>query len=202
MPSKFLDETGLSYFWGKLKAKFADQLTSPQNAGKVVPIPQGLTLQPLNMSMADSQFYELRKYSALQIAAAFGIKPNQINDYEKSSYSSSEMQQLDFLVDTLMYRIIQYEQEINSKVITPAEQEENKYYKFNDRSILRADTGSQMEALAKAVNNFIYKPNEARDYLDLSKADGGDYLIGNGNFIPVQLVGTQYGQEGGNDGEN
>ena len=195
-----LDETRVK----KLKAKFADQLTSPQNAGKVVPIPQGLTLQPLNMSMADSQFYELRKYSALQIAAAFGIKPNQINDYEKSSYSSSEMQQLDFLVDTLMYRIIQYEQEINSKVITPAEQEENKYYKFNDRSILRADTGSQMEALAKAVNNFIYKPNEARDYLDLSKADGGDYLIGNGNFIPVQLVGTQYGQEGGNgnDGEN
>ena len=112
-----LDETRVK----RLKAKFADQLTSPQNAGKVVPIPQGLTLQPLNMSMADSQFYELRKYSALQIAAAFGIKPNQINDYEKSSYNSSEMQQLDFLVDTLMYRIIQYEQEINSKVITPAE---------------------------------------------------------------------------------
>ena len=89
-------------------------------------------------------------------------------------------------------------------MITPAEQDENKYYKFNDRSILRADTGSQMEALAKAVNNFIYKPNEARDYLDLSKADGGDDLIGNGNFIPVKLVGTQYGQEGGNgnDGEN
>ena len=167
-----------------------------------MPIPQGLTLQPLNMSMADSQYYELRKYSALQIAAAFGIKPNQINDYEKSSYNSSEMQQLDFLVDTLMYRIIQYEQEINSKVITPAELADRKYYKFNDRSILRADTSSQMDALAKAVNNFIYKPNEARDYLDLSKADGGDYLIGNGNFIPVQLVGTQYGQEGGNDGED
>ncbi len=95
-----------------------------------------------------------------------------------------------------------YEQEINSKVITPAELEENKYYKFNDRSILRADTSTQMTALTGAVNNFIYKPNEARDYLDLSKADGGDYLIGNGNFIPVQLVGTQYGQEGGNDGEN
>ena len=193
-----LDETRVK----KLKAKFADQLTSPQNAGKVVPIPAGLTLQPLNMSMADSQFYELRKYSALQIAAAFGIKPNQINDYEKSSYSSSEMQQLDFLVDTLMYRLIQYEQEINAKVLTPREIEEGKYYKFNDRSLLRADTASQMASLAKGVNNFIYKPNEARDYLDLPKAEGGDSLIGNGNYIPASLVGNQYGQGGGNDGED
>lgn len=184
----------------KLKAKFGERLTKPQNAGKVVPIPQGLTLQPLNMKLTDSQFYELRKYSALQIAAAFGIKPNQINDYEKSSYSSSEMQQLDFLVDTLSYRIRQYEDEINGKVLTPTEQAENKYYKFNDRAILRADTQSQMESLAKGVNNAIYKPNEARDYLDLPMAEGGDILMANGNYIPITQVGQQYGQEGGSDG--
>ena len=186
----------------KLKEKFADQLTKPQNAGKIVPIPEGLKLQPLSMSMTDAQFYELRKYSALQIAAAFGIKPNQINDYDKSSYSNSEMQQLDFLVDTLLYRIRQYEDEINGKVLTPAEIRENKYYKFNDRSLLRADTSTQMEALAKGVNNFIYKPNEARDYLDLPGAEGGDQLIGNGNYIRATLVGDQYSQKGGNDGED
>ncbi len=193
-----LDETRVA----KLKKKFADQLTTPQNAGKVVPIPEGLKLQPLTMNLTDAQFYELRKYSALQIAAAFGIKPNQINDYEKSSYSSSEMQQLDFLVDTLLYRICQYEDEINYKMLTPLEANEQKYYKYNDRAILRADSSTQMESLAKAVNNAIYKPNEARDYLDLPSAEGGDILMANGNYIPITQVGQQYGQKGGNDGEN
>jgi len=186
----------------KLQKKFAEQLTTPQNAGKVIPIPAGLELKPLSMKLTDSQFYELRKYSALQIAAAFGIKPNQINNYDKSSYSSSEMQQLDFLSDTLSYRIRMYEDEINAKVLTPSESEDQKYFKFNERAILRADTSSQMEALARGVNNFIYKPNEARDYLDLPKAEGGDDLIGNGNFIRAVLVGTQYTQKGGEDGEN
>lgn len=182
----------------KLEKKFAEELTTPKNAGRIVPIPNGLTLKPLNMSLNDSQFAELRKYSALQIAAAFGIKPNQINDYTKSSYANSEMQQLDFLVDTLMARITMYEQEINAKMLTPQEQAENKYYKFNERAILRADTSTQMEALSKGVNNFIYKPNEARDYLDLPMAEGGDELVGNGNYIKISQVGDQYNsQEGG-----
>ena len=99
----------------KLQKKFADKLMGSQNAGKVVPVPLGLQLTPLNMTMADAQFFELRKYSALQIAGAFGIKPNQINNYEKSSYANSEMQQLAFLVDTMLYRIKSYEEEINGK---------------------------------------------------------------------------------------
>ena len=37
----------------------------------------------------DAQFDEVRKHTALQIAAAFGIKPHQINDMEKSSYASA-----------------------------------------------------------------------------------------------------------------
>lgn len=61
-----------------------------------------MKLTPLDIKLSDSQFIELKKYSALQIAAAFGIKPNQINDYTKSSYSNSEMQQLSFLTDTML----------------------------------------------------------------------------------------------------
>ena len=84
----------------KLQRKFADKLTGSAAAGKVIPIPIGLQLQPLNIKLTDAQFFELKKYSALQIAAAFGIKPNQINNYDKSSYANSEMQQIDFLTDT------------------------------------------------------------------------------------------------------
>ena len=49
----------------------------------------------------------------MQIASAFGIKPVQINDYSKSSYASSENQNLAFLVDTLLFILKQYEEELN-----------------------------------------------------------------------------------------
>ena len=186
----------------QLAKKFADALSGPKNAGRVVPVPIGLTLTPLNISMADAQFAELRKASALQIAAAFGIKPNMINNYDKSSYASSEQQALDFLVNTAMIRIKQYEEEIDAKALEPREAEENYFYKFNEKVILRADSKTQMETLKDGVNNGIYKPNDARDYLDLPWDPAGDKLIVNGNYIPLEMVGQQYGisQEGGQNG--
>ena len=184
----------------QLQKKFADKLTGPQAAGRVIPIPIGLQLTPLNTNLTDAQFYELKKYSALQIAAAFGIKPNQINDYDKSSYSSSEQQQLSFLVDTMQYRLKLYEEEINAKILLPEQQAQGFYYKFNEKAILRTDSKTQMETLTSAVNNAIYKPNEASALLNLEDADGGDILMCNGNYIPLTSVGSQYTNtgEGGN----
>lgn len=179
-----------------LKVKFGDALTGSKNAGKIIPVPAGLTLQPLKMNLTDAQFFELKKYTALQIAAAFGIKPNQINNYEKSSYSNSETQQLAFLVDTMMYRLKMYEEEINAKVLTPEQIREGYAYKFNEKAILRTDAKTQMENLAKGVNNGIYTPNEARGYLDMPQEEGGDILMVNGNYIPITKVGQQY-EKGG-----
>lgn len=176
----------------KLKRKFADMLSGPKNAGKVVPVPMGLTLTPLNMSLTDAQFFELRKYSALQIAGAFGIKPNQINNYEKSSYANSETQQLAFLVDTMSYRLKNYEEEINGKILLPQEIKNQNFYKFNEKAILRTDSKTQMENLAKAVNNGIYTANEAREYMDMPAEKGGDQLMVNGNYIPITQIGQQY----------
>ena len=68
----------------------------------LIPIPPGSSLTPLNTKLGDNEFLELKRYSASQIAAAFGIKPIQINDYTKASYASSENQNLAFLVDTLL----------------------------------------------------------------------------------------------------
>ena len=183
----------------KLQRMYNELLTGARNAGKVVALPVGMTLQPIGYKLADAQFLELRKYSALQIAAAFGVKPNQINDYTKSSYASSEAQQLAFLVDTMLYRITAYEQEINSKLLTKEELNAGCFFKFNEKVLLRADSKAQIDAITQAIQNGVYTPNEGRHYLDLPGMEGGDQLIVNGNYIPLTKVGEAYGirQEGG-----
>lgn len=172
-----------SYAKGKLKNEGVEN---------IIPIPLGAQLTPLNVKLADNQFIEARQYTALQIASAFGIKPYQIGDYTKSSYASAEAQQLSFLVDTLLYILKQYEEELTYKLLNREDIAQGRYFKFNIDVILRADFHTKIQTLSTAVNSFLMTPNEARGKLDLEKVEGGDRLLGNGASIPVELTGSQY----------
>ena len=186
-----LSEENLKKFKNKIE-EFAGSDLDDEEVRNIIPIPVGTTLTPLNVKLADSQFVEVKKYSAIQIASAFGIKPNQIGDYEKSSYASSESQQLSFYKDTLLYILKQYEEELNYKLLSKEEISNGYHFKFNIAVLLRADQKTQIETLSKAVSNFLYTPNEARAYLDKPALPGGNKLLGNGASIPVELAGTQY----------
>ena len=177
----------------RLVKGFEEFSNGSKNAGKIIPVPLGMKLVPLDIKLTDSQFFELKKYTALQIAAAFGIKPNQINDYEKSSYASAEAQNLAFYVDTLLYPLKHYEEEISYKILSTKMLEDGHFFRFNVNVILRADVKSQMESLSTAVQNGIYTPNEARRYLDMPVDEFGGQLMANGNFIPLRMLGENYG---------
>ena len=178
-----------------LRKSFEEFGSGARNVGKILPVPLGMKLTPLDIKLSDSQFFELKKYNALQIAAAFGVKPNQINDYSKSSYANSELQQLSFYVDTELYVIKQYEEEINFKILSEEEQDDGFYYKFNEKVLFRTDSKTQMEYLKNGVQGMIMKPNEAREKLDLSDADGGDELYANGNIVKLTQAGAAYAKQ-------
>ena len=172
--------------------KYAKGEMRDKGIDNIVPMPVGFSLTPLNLKLADSQFLELRQYSALQIASAFGVKPYQVGDYTKSSYASAEAQQLSFLVDTLLFIVKQYEEELTYKLLTDDEVAQGYHIKFNVAVMLRADQKTQIDTLSAAVSNFLMTPNEARERLDLPSKEGGDQLLGNGASIPVQYTGAQY----------
>ncbi len=157
-----------------------------------IPVAPGTSIVPLNIRLTDGQFLELRKYTALQIAAAFGIKPNHLNDYEKSSYANSETQQLAFYTDTMLYILKQYEEELNFKLLSQEQRENGLRFKFNIAAVLRGDTKSQLESLSMGVSNGVYTPNEARRNLDLPSKPGGDRIYFNGSNIAVEDAGIQY----------
>lgn len=163
----------------------------------IIPLSYGSTLTPLNMKLSDSQYLEVKQYSAIQIASAFGIKPTQIGDYTKSSYASAEAQQLDFYISTMLFSIKQYEEELTEKLLTDEDRQNGLHFKFNVSVVLRADQETQMRTLTSAVTNGVYTPNEARRLLDLPDREGGDQLYVNGNVIPLSKAGIQYMSGGG-----
>ncbi|OSB02385.1 phage portal protein [Clostridium botulinum] len=185
-------------YTGDLNTKAEDLLVeklesfSSKSSGKFIPLPLGMTASNISSKLTDSQFLELNKYNALQIAGAFGIKPQFLNDYDKGNYANVELQQESMYKDTLLPILSQYEQELAIKLFNNREKQDNFYFNFNVDAILRSSFKARLDAYAVAVNNSIMTPNECRDKENLPRKEGGDELVGNGNYMPMKMAGVQW----------
>ncbi len=180
----------------KLNVEDIEEFAKSKTSGAFIPLPHGMQAQLLDMKLADAQFFENNKNSALQIAAAFGIKPNVVNDYTKSSYNNSETQQLDFYVNTLQPLFLSYEQELTYKLMRDSELEKGYRLAINENTLFKMDNRTKATVYSAFVQNFIMTPNEAREELNLPYVEGGDKLIGNGNAITLEKAGEQYNKGG------
>ena len=189
-------------FDSKKKAMLVNELSnfaSGSDGRGIIPIPLGMDLVPLDLKLTDSQFYELKKFTSLQIASAFGVKPNHLNNYDNSSYANSEMQNLTFYIDTLLFILNQYEEEFNYKMLSEEERKKGLRFEFNVASILRGDLKTQAESITKYVTGSIYTINEARAYAGLPKVADGEKILVNGSYVELKNVGNAYLKGGENN---
>lgn len=181
--------------------KSVERYANSVGSGKFLPIPSGITANQLEMKLSDAEFVDLNKLNALQLAAAFGIKPNIINDYSKSSYSNSETQQLDFFVNSLQPLFKMYNDEMTIKILSYNQKvQKNMFIEIDKEVLFELDKNTQMNILVKGVNNFMINPNEAREKLGLPYIDNenANKLYGNGNLISLDKAGegANYGKGG------
>jgi HK97 family phage portal protein len=184
----------------KIKKKFSD-MGGAKNAGKVVPIPTDFKVEQLETKLVNSQFFQLQGLTTRHIANAFGVKGFQLNDMEKSTYNNIEQQNKAFYSDTLQNVLTTYEQEMDYKLLSLDEQDEEGYYwQFNVDSILRSDLASRTASYVAGINNAYMTVAEVRKKENLPYIEGTDELIvGNGASIFLKDLGKQYGKGGGNN---
>src|SRR5699024_4546613 len=178
-----------------LQERFKRLAGGINNAGSLLPLPIGFDYKAISTSMADAQFTELSELTIKQIASAFGIKSHQLNDLERSTNGNIEHQQKQFYVDTLQPILTNYEQELTYKLLTSREVNEGYFFRFNVDAILRSDSKERADYITTLVEKGVITPNEARQLIDMPKFDGGDKLVVNGSYIPLEMVGTQYDKD-------
>jgi HK97 family phage portal protein len=161
---------------------------SKNNSGKFIPLPVGITATNLSSKLTDSQFIELNKYNALQIAGAFSIKPQYLNDYDKGNYANVQLQQDAMYKDCLLPILQQYEQEMAIKLFTQQEKDNGYYINFNIDTILRASFQERLTSYSTAINSGVLTPNEARSMENRASKEGGDDLMMNGAYAPLKLI--------------
>ena len=167
--------------------KNVERYLNSVGSGKFLPMPSYIKAETLDMKLSDAEFAELNKLNALQIASAFGIKPNILNNYEKSSYKNSETQQLDFYINSLLPIIKNYKEELSRKLLHKG------FLEHDSKELFKLDPVKQMDVLKQGMNNFMITANEAREELGYAYTDHpkADLLIGNGNYITIDQVGEQ-----------
>lgn len=179
---------------GRLKQKDREEFYNVwdsrlrDNPGGVIVLEGNAHYQPIGINPADAQLLESRQFSVVEICRFFGVSPVKCFDLTKSSYSTVEATQLDFLNDTLRPIMEAIEQELNSKLFlgSMAGQFE---VRFDTSSLLRADKTAQANYYRTLIFAGVLTPNEVRAEIDRDPIPGGDKAYVQNNMVGLNDIG-------------
>lgn len=150
-----------------------------QHPNGIAVLEGNMKYQPITVSPKDSQLLESRQFNVVDICRFFSVSPVKAFDLSKSSYSTVEATQLQYLTDTALAVITKIEQEINRKVLLRSERGRI-IAEFDTSAILRTDKAAQAAYWKDMFYVGAASPNEIRRENNLSRVDNGDKV-----FVPV-----------------
>lgn len=139
----------------------------------IVILEQNQKYQPITISPKDSQLLESRQFNVVDICRFFSVSPVKAFDLSKSSYSTIEATQIEYLNDTVLPLITKFECELNRKLFLPHERSKIKV-EFNTQALLRTDKVSQSTYWNNLFQSGMASPNEGRREMNLERAEYGD----------------------------
>lgn len=147
--------------------------------------------EPINMSPADIQLLETRKFAVEDLARWFGVPSVLINDTSKTTTWGTGVEQIieGFYKFTLRPQLERIEQAIARRVLTSAQRAAGLHAEFSFDALLRSNAKDRFELYAKGVQNGITTRNECRQLENLPPVAGGDMLTAQVNLVPIDMLG-------------
>lgn len=196
-PSGVLEHPGTIKDPKKVREAWQSQFGGSSNAGRVAVLEEGMKYTPISISPEQAQFLETRKFQINEIARIFRIPPHMVGDLEKSSFSNIEQQSLEFVKYTLDPWVIRWEQSLMRALLSNDEKKEY-FIKFNLEGLLRGDYESRMKGYSIGRQNGWMSANDIRELENLdriSREDGGNLYLVNGNMLPLRDAGAYANKE-------
>lgn len=155
------------------------------NSNRVAILKGNMNYQSIGTSASESQMLEARLFNVSEIARFFNISPVLLGDLSKSSYSTIEAAQLEFVQHTLYPFIVMFESELNRKLCHNS----NVRIDFDESFLIKSDKSVQANYLNTLVSAGIMSVNEARASLGLNPIEGGDILASYYTKIEDNTIG-------------
>lgn len=142
-----------------------------KNRHKTAILEFGMKYHPIEVSNADAQYLETRKFSVSEIARLFRIPPHMIGDLDKATFSNIEQQSLEFVMHTLTPWLVRWEAAIRYSFVDP---EDDLNIEFPTRALLRGDAAARATYYHNGILDGWMTRNEARLSESLNPLDGLD----------------------------
>ena len=188
----------------KIQSKFSKIYS---NNGRVFTVPAGYNVSSMNISLADSQFAELKILGKQDITSAIGVPYSLI---EKGSLTEEET--IAFLSNAIIPIITALEQEMDWKLLTSNDRKKGYKIRFNINAMLRTSPLTQSIIIDRYLRDGAYTLNDAKRILGVPLVEGGDIVtLPSGQITLENLIAgnatwqkesTAKGGENGENGEN
>lgn len=190
-PGGVLEHPGILKDPSKVRESWNQVYQGTNNSHKVAVLEEGMSYKTIGIPPNEAQFLETRKFQINEIARLYRIPPHMVGDLEKSSFSNIEQQSLEFVKYTLDPWVVRFEQAFQKALLLPDEKK-TYFIKFNVDGLLRGDYQSRMNGYAIGRQNGWLSTNDIRHLEDmnpLSKEEGGDLYLVNGNMTKLEDAG-------------
>lgn len=149
--------------------ELSDRLANRMRSGKPLVHGNDWDFKPIPVNPEESQFIETMKLNATQIAAIYGVPPEDVGGDPGGSltYSTVEMNQIKLATQTLRPWLVRLETAFS--LLMPVRQ----YVKFNIDAMIRTDLKTRYEAHQLALDSGWRNVDETRAIEDLPPLPNG-----------------------------
>jgi HK97 family phage portal protein len=167
----------------RLAESWTSTYGSLSKSARTAILEEGTKYHPITVSPAEAQFLEVRKYSAGQIAALYGVPARLVGAHDGPvGWGSVEQETLEWVKYGLTPDLVAIEQELATKLLKGS----TVYYpEFNLDALLRGDIKGRMEANSIAWEHGALTTDEWRARENMGPTADGQ---GGVRYIPLNFT--------------
>ena len=158
------------------------------SGGRLVVLEGGVTATTLTQSPVDAKVLDVERITRNRVATVYNIPPHMLGDYSDTSYATAEQSMLEYLQMTISPIVVQWENELNRKLLTWDMLREGYAFRFTLADLWRADLKTMGEVRQMGVRSGWIKPNEVRVEDGRPPDPDGDTLMISRDMVPLALA--------------
>ena len=159
-----------------------------ESGGRLVVLEGGVTATTLTQSPVDAKVLDVERITRNRVATVYNIPPHMLGDYSDTSYATAEQSMLEYLQMTINPIVVQWESELNRKLLTWEMLQEGYAFRFTLAELWRADLKTMGEVRQMGVRSGWIKPNEVRIEDGRPPDPDGDTLMISRDMVPLAIA--------------
>jgi HK97 family phage portal protein len=172
----------------RLQTSFEEKYVGLNKAHRLMLLEEGLKFNKIGINPEEAQFLESRQFQIVDIARMFGVPPHKIAELTRATFSNIEHQAIEFVTDTMMPWFVNWEQQINIKLLGGGD---TYFAEFLVEGLLRGDSISRGQFYNQMFQMAALSPNDIRERENMNPVEHGDVYFYPLNLTPIMANGQE-----------